>query len=159
MYVQVYRCVAATTVSGPGTGRIWLSRWYPQVFKRNSNPTLHPPGPYSGGDMKFGFCATFLTTGITHMCLDFLLRKVITSCQVSEGLDYLHRLNIIYRDLKPQYILVVSKDLGVPRNVTLADFGVSGIGLFPLCFQSFIWPFSKANPQTQRNPLTPGLTL
>ncbi|XP_059165367.1 leucine-rich repeat serine/threonine-protein kinase 1-like [Physella acuta] len=45
--------------------------------------------------------------------------------QVCSGLSYLHSCNIIYRDLKPDNILVMSLDVDAPINVKLSDYGIS----------------------------------
>ncbi|XP_035828104.1 leucine-rich repeat serine/threonine-protein kinase 1 isoform X2 [Aplysia californica] len=45
--------------------------------------------------------------------------------QMASGLSYLHMKDIIYRDLKPDNVLVMSMDLNVPVNVKLSDYGIS----------------------------------
>ena len=44
------------------------------------------------------------------------------ACQVLSGLSYLHSLNIMYRDMKPENIL-----LDENGNCSLVDFGISKI--------------------------------
>lgn len=44
------------------------------------------------------------------------------ACQIISGLEYLHSLNIMYRDMKPENILLDAKG-----NASLADFGISKV--------------------------------
>lgn len=44
---------------------------------------------------------------------------------MAKGLSYLHRHKVIYRDLKTENILMVSRDLAAPVNIKLSDYGIS----------------------------------
>ncbi|XP_033112386.1 leucine-rich repeat serine/threonine-protein kinase 2-like, partial [Anneissia japonica] len=44
---------------------------------------------------------------------------------VAEGLVFLHENNIVYRDLKPDNILIFSLNLGMMINAKIADYGIS----------------------------------
>ncbi|XP_065653534.1 leucine-rich repeat serine/threonine-protein kinase 2-like isoform X2 [Hydra vulgaris] len=45
--------------------------------------------------------------------------------QVAEGLAFIHKHNIVHRDLNPKNIIVFSCSLKVPVNVKLSDYGIS----------------------------------
>ncbi|XP_065642153.1 leucine-rich repeat serine/threonine-protein kinase 2 [Hydra vulgaris] len=45
--------------------------------------------------------------------------------QIAEGLAFIHKHSIVYRDLKPKNIIVFSYSLRAPVNVKLSDYGIS----------------------------------
>nr|XP_039266829.1 leucine-rich repeat serine/threonine-protein kinase 2-like isoform X2 [Styela clava] len=45
--------------------------------------------------------------------------------QILEGIEYMHRHNIVYRDLKPDNVLIMTMDENNPMNVKLVDFGIA----------------------------------
>mmetsp|Transcript_4779 Transcript_4779/g.6670 ORF Transcript_4779/g.6670 Transcript_4779/m.6670 type:complete len:304 (+) Transcript_4779:1607-2518(+) len=46
---------------------------------------------------------------------------------IAKGLEYLHRCNVIHRDIKSQNLLVVSLSDEGPVNIKVADFGISRV--------------------------------
>lgn len=47
--------------------------------------------------------------------------------QTACALAYLHKHNVIYRDIKPSNILVFSLDIAITPNVKLSDYGIAGV--------------------------------
>ncbi|PIK45592.1 hypothetical protein BSL78_17559, partial [Apostichopus japonicus] len=45
--------------------------------------------------------------------------------QIADGLAFLHENRIVYRDLKPDNILIFSLQPGAPQNVKISDYGIS----------------------------------
>lgn len=55
----------------------------------------------------------------TEIHAAFVIRKIL------EGVKYLHNLNIMHRDIKPDNILFRSKDIYEKDQIVLADFGLA----------------------------------
>jgi serine/threonine-protein kinase/endoribonuclease IRE1 len=76
-------------------------------------------------------CDTSLYNIVTHsqaLNPDLVRRYKISSSrtllhQIISGVEYLHRMNVVHRDIKPQNILILLK--GDTLNAKISDFGLS----------------------------------
>lgn len=51
--------------------------------------------------------------------------KIKIALDCARGMDFLHKCNILHRDLKPDNLLVLSMSRSAPTNVKLTDFGTA----------------------------------
>lgn len=99
---------------------------YANAIHNRTDMNLHIVMPLMKGDL-FYFCKHMRSGQLLAVGPSFLPQVcVVFAFQVCFGLDYLHRCNVVHRDLKPDNILVwLDLENAYKSTAVIADFGLA----------------------------------